>query len=653
MSATVLIVDDSLTVRMDLAEAFAAAGFHTVACATAEEARAALSRGPVDIAVLDVLLPDADGIALLAELRRSPAAAEAAVLMLSTEAEVKDRIRGLQTGADEYVGKPYDRGYVVARAEELLRQRQAAAVPDRPLVLVIDDSATFREELAEALELAGYATATAATGEEGLHLAAARRPEAVIVDGVLPGIDGATVVRRMRLDAALRTTPCVLLTADDEPGAELRALDSGADAFVRKGEDVGLILARLSAVLRTASAGVAGAGSTKTASLLGPKRILAVDDSETFLQELGQALREEGYDVVLSRSGEEALEMLAVQPVDCILLDVLMPGLGGKEACRRIKSSPPPLRDIPLLLLTAVDERQAMIEGLSTGADDYIAKSSDFEVVKARVRAQIRRRQFEDEHRRIREGLLREEQARELAERESRFKSQFLANMSHELRTPLNAIIGFSEVLVDRKLGPLNDMQAGCIEDVLSSGRHLLNLINDVLDLSKVAAGRMELHLVRLAVPPLVAQVVAAVQPLAQVKDVGIEQSVRGPLPEVMADSGRLTQILFNLLSNAVKFTPTGGTIAVRMELAEGEGPCAGGLRISVSDTGIGIRAEDQERIFREFEQVRSAYSRSVQGTGLGLALTRRLVELHGGRLWVDSAGEGRGSTFCFTLPVG
>ena len=201
-------------------------------------------------------------------------------------------------------------------------------------------------------------------------------------------------------------------------GAEIRALEAGADAFVRKDEHIDVILARLNAVIRSAGA----QGDRGTASLLGPKKVLSVDDSETYLQALAGELRGEGYEVVLARSGEEALQLLAIQPVDCILLDLLMPGIGGQETCRRVKSVPT-MRDIPIIMLTALEDREAMIEGLGAGADDYIAKSSDFEVLRARVLAQIRRKQFEDENRLIRERLLRKEldalearAAREMAE---------------------------------------------------------------------------------------------------------------------------------------------------------------------------------------------------------------------------------------------
>ncbi|MFZ1990441.1 MAG: response regulator [Alphaproteobacteria bacterium] len=399
MSGTALIVDDSLTVRMNLVELLSDAGIQCVACSTLAEARRAVAEFSFALIILDILLPDGDGIELLREIRANPLTSKTNVMLLSTEAEIRDRVRGLSTGADEYVGKPYDPSYLMARARQLVRQATAEGRETRETILLIDDSVTFREALKSALEQASYHVVVAGTGEEGLKLAADITPSAIVVDGELPGIDGPTVIRRIRLDAALREMPCFLLTGSEDREAEVRALEAGADAFARKEDNPSVIIARIAAMLRASREQSMRAD---TRSLQGPKKVLAVDDSETYLQTLAEALRTNGYEVILARSGEQALELLTVETVDCILLDLLMPGIGGRETCHRIKNAPA-IRDIPVIMLTAVEDREAMISGLGAGADDYISKSSDLEVVRARVLAQIRRKRFEDEHRISRE----------------------------------------------------------------------------------------------------------------------------------------------------------------------------------------------------------------------------------------------------------
>jgi signal transduction histidine kinase len=216
--------------------------------------------------------------------------------------------------------------------------------------------------------------------------------------------------------------------------------------------------------------------------------------------------------------------------------------------------------------------------------------------------------------------------------------------MSHELRTPLNAIIGFSEVLGERMFGELNDKQAEYTEDILSSGRHLLSLINEILDLSKVEAGRMELELSKFDLPTALENARTFVRERAVRHAITLDLSIDKRLGDFVGDERKIKQILLNLLSNAVKFTPEGGRIGIKARRADGS------VEISVSDTGIGIAPEDQPKIFEEFRQVGSDYAHKVEGTGLGLTLAKKFVELHGGRIWVESE-VGKGSTFSFVLP--
>ena len=237
-----------------------------------------------------------------------------------------------------------------------------------------------------------------------------------------------------------------------------------------------------------------------------------------------------------------------------------------------------------------------------------------------------------------------EDKSRQL-EVADRHKSEFLANMSHELRTPLNAIIGFSEVLLERMFGELNEKQAEYQEDILGSGRHLLSLINDILDLSKIEAGRMELELAAFDLSTALENAMTLVRERATRHGIALDLAVDDRIGGLVGDERKIKQVLLNLLSNAVKFTPAGGRIELKAALTDSA------VEISIMDTGIGIAREDQEAIFEEFRQVGAKASRKHEGTGLGLTLAKKFVELHGGRIWVESEA-GKGSTFSFRLPV-
>jgi PAS domain S-box-containing protein len=235
--------------------------------------------------------------------------------------------------------------------------------------------------------------------------------------------------------------------------------------------------------------------------------------------------------------------------------------------------------------------------------------------------------------------------AKDVADTANRAKSAFLANMSHELRTPLNAVIGFSELLEQQIFGGLNDKQRSYVGNVLVSGRHLLQLVNDILDISKVEAGRMDLQYERTPIGSIIDVVRSVIHAVAAKKGIDLEVEVPPSLPEIDIDPGRIKQVLYNLISNAIKFTPRGGTVRLAARTDDQN------LIVTVSDTGVGIARDDLPRLFREFEQLRQPGGVRPEGTGLGLALSRRLVELHGGRVEVESV-LGSGSVFSVLLPL-
>jgi len=230
-------------------------------------------------------------------------------------------------------------------------------------------------------------------------------------------------------------------------------------------------------------------------------------------------------------------------------------------------------------------------------------------------------------------------------ENANRNKSEFLANMSHELRTPLNAILGFSEVLKEKMFGEVNDKQLEYLEDIHSSGQHLLALINDILDLSKIEAGRMELELSRFHLGLLLDNTLTLVRERASRHGLTLKLEVQADVGEWVADQRKIKQVVINLLSNAVKFTPAGGSVTLRAKLLR-----PGGIEVAVADNGVGIAEADQALVFEEFRQASGDHLGKSEGTGLGLSLAKRFVELHGGAIRVQSA-PGQGSTFAFTLP--
>jgi signal transduction histidine kinase len=373
-------------------------------------------------------------------------------------------------------------------------------------------------------------------------------------------------------------------------------------------------------------------------------RVLMVEDSADDAELILRALRQGGYDTITYSRVETADGMATALEIggwDVILADYNLPAFSGPAALELLKAEG---LDLPFLIVSGAVGEEAAVACMRAGASDYLLKGSLTRLaaaVEREVRVARDRQVQRDEERRIR--VL--EIAQLQAERESQFKSQFLANMSHELRTPLNAIIGFTELLEREMAGPLAPKQKDFVEMVLTSSRHLLGLINDILDLSKINAGQVSLSWETVAMPTLLEPVMNVLAPLIAQRGVTLETDIPGNLPELRVDPLRIKQALYNLLANGIKFTPSGGTVALRARV-EGDR-----FRIDVADTGVGIRTEDLPLLFHEFQRIEMPRGSEVEGTGLGLALTKRLVELHGGEVLAESE-LGRGSTFSIRLPL-
>ncbi|GLY00271.1 MULTISPECIES: response regulator [Actinoplanes] len=643
MTPTVLIVDDSLTVRMDLHEAFSDDGFATILCATGAEARDAFTAGTFDAAVLDVLLPDADGLELLTELRGTHG--EVVTMLLSSESEVSDRLAGLRIGADEYVGKPYDSGYVVARTRQLLGESRDSG-GDATTILVIDDSMTFREQLRELLESEGYAVLTAPSGEDGLRMAADRRPQAVIVDGVMPGIDGATVIRRIRLDPALRDTPCLLMTAADDYATEMQMLDAGADAFVRKQQDLAVVLAKLAAVLRQSAEQLP---IEAIGSLHGPGKVLTVSPDRAELTVWADALRAEGYDIVAATGIVDALDLLAAQPVDCIVIGLDDDLDRAREACRRIREVPR-VGELPVVMTG--DETQ-MLDCLAAGADDYVRLIDVPEGLLVHVRAQIRRKQSHDESRRIREELMRREldateerAARQLAETRAALVEElewrnreleaFSGSVSHDLRGPLQVISSFAEHMLDEEDNEkLGERTRHRLTRIHAAAMRMADLVESLLILARASRG--ELRRAEFDMTTTAHQVFADVAARDPDRRVGLRVH---PGMTADADEGLVRVVLENLINNAWKFSRKVSDPEITVGAEDG--------KFFVRDNGAGFPSDQAGELFRPFARLHDA--RDFPGTGIGLTTVHRAVERHGGEIWAESA-EGEGATFWFTLP--
>jgi signal transduction histidine kinase/uncharacterized protein (DUF302 family) len=526
-------------------------------------------------------------------------------------------------------------------------------------ILIAEDDPERLHAIEAHLKQHGFEVLGAEDGMEALDRAREDRPDAIVLNLLLRRIDGLRVCEILKGNPDTTNIPVLLLAGvhvDADEGR--RALAAGADRF----------LETLGPITGQSGREVAAGGDLVQAlnTLLGSEPepserplLLAIDDDPDNRAFLTKAVGRQGFEVLAAPSATQARQQLDGRRPALIFLDVQMPGESG------LSLLPQMLRDYPeavVVMMTAYGSEQVAAEALRGGADDYIAKpidlhrlrellSRNLEKQRLRVERQALIQRLKDSNR----YLMRQHAALRRADEEilqinrqleqsNRYKSEFLANMSHELRTPLNAILGFSEILLDHTMNLTPAERTEFLRNIHGSGQHLLTLINDILDLAKIEAGKMELRLEELSVSEVLQEVTGILEPMARQQGLRLNVDGAESAPRIKADRAKFKQVLYNLLSNAVKFTPPPGSITLSVQDAAEQ------LTVAVKDTGIGIKAQDLPKLFREFEQLDGSYTRRYQGTGLGLALCRRFVEMHGGRIWAESE-FGKGSTFTFTIP--
>jgi DNA-binding response OmpR family regulator len=525
-------------------------------------------------------------------------------------------------------------------------------------IMIVEDSDTQAMQLQFLLEEEGWDVVRTATAEAALEELNRHLPALILVDYHLPGMRGNELCRRIRMNVDARSIPILMLTVEDAAGSEQAGLESGADDYVSKTVNPEILMLRVRTLLRTAGARTAILSQQEAP--FRRARLLAIDDSPTYLEALSTALRGEGYEVTQVPSGKDGLDRLAQESFDCVIVDLVMPEIDGIEVCRRVCRMSHLLEQPMVIILTARETRDEMTRGLEAGADDFVGKSSDVTVLKARVRALLRRKSFQEENRRIREQLLRKEMeaaearaAHELAEaraslaerleRTNKELEAFSYSVSHDLRAPLRSIDGFSKLLFEDYADQLDEKAQHYLHRVREAAQRMGHLIDDLLQLSRV--GRSDLR----RKPVDLAGVARAVM-------ADLIHAHRGANPEALrqviipeevpadCDPRLLRIVLENLLGNAWKFTWQ----TVEPVIEFGFTPGDADMIYFVKDNGAGFSMDYADKLFTPFQRLHK--ESHFPGTGIGLATVQRIVDRHGGRVWAEAEVD-RVATFFFTLP--
>ena len=542
-------------------------------------------------------------------------------------------------------------------------------------ILIADDEKSIRDFLSNALKREGYRCVTASNGLEAVEIVKNGDIDLALLDKVMPLMDGMEALKRIKeIDDMVEVL--VITGYADAESLEAMVVDHGAYDYILKPFEIQEIKRIMKSALQKRE--------------LRQKICLDREELEKRMRELEKAFEERTFQL---RESQVRYKNIVESSHDliCIVqngsLEFVNPrvseltGYAGEELLnrpfdklihpddgpivtdlyrKRARDETVPSMDTFRILKKNGEALWMESSIVNTSWNGQHAALAVLRDVSERKRAEEDLRSaYEAVEEKVKERTRELNRAKVAAEAANRAKSEFLTTMSHELVTPLNAIIGFSELLEDQSFGELNEKQIRYVGNVLTSSRKLLRLVRDILDLSKVESGKMGFQPSRFNLKELLENSLVMVKEKAFRNGVSLDLQIASELEGLtpVADAQKLKQILHNLLSNGVKFTPKGGTVRLGAQLVSGPDPALQKkslrcLQISVADTGIGIKEEDHDKIFQEFKQLDSSYSRAYEGTGLGLALSRKLVEMHGGRIGMESEGLGKGSTFTFVIPL-
>jgi two-component system NtrC family sensor kinase len=551
-------------------------------------------------------------------------------------------------------------------------------------IMMVEDSETHGVVLRYVLEQQGWKVLWANSAEQALELLSSCRtgnyPDLVIIDFHLAGVRGDELCRHLKLNINTRGIPTLMLTGED--GEERHCLGPGSDIddYLPKYSDDDILVSKIKSLLVKSRESHVSFGIGNW--LFRHSRILAIDDNPTYLKFLEENLKKDGIGIDKAVSGKEALGKMNNNKYDCILLDLVMPGIGGIEICQKVLDMRGSVEKPMVLMLTAHESKEDMTSALEAGADDFVGKSSDISIIKARINALLRRKFIQEDNQRIFEELKRkemeversriekaaaetkallaekllhtveklEEEIEERKRMELKIKNysrvlelsnkeleSFAYIASHDLQEPLRAVSGFLELVEKQYKNKLDDKGKDFIHRALSGAKRMQEMINDLLTYSRITTSGQSFELYSLE--KILDRVLTNMSPTIERKNAVV---TRDPLPELTCDESQIHRLLQNLISNAIKFCDQPQPL-IHISAEEQKNHWL----LSVKDNGIGIDPSYHETIFKIFQRLHS--KGEYPGTGIGLAICQKIVERHEGKIWVESK-PGKGSTFFFTL---